>query len=429
MGSVVAAAAGAAVVATAVAGRRRRRRREAISPENALAGPPIDKVRAPEDRATPAGVVAPPDEVAVTVEVGADDGALVEAVGPATEIAAEAAEIVEAPRVEHSPVETRLAGRVNPADLLEPPLFVGRTSTGSGTADRLPPSTPPAPGPTAAPPEPPVLVAAPRRHRSLRPIVGVAVAVAVALVLGAGAVVAGSAGDDRPARGESAASADDPDRDTAPSTTTTTLPRVTAADAFGVAGRRLADAGSFSYSGNVSATDVSHVRPMLWLAVESTVEGQVSTATGRLHEIATASDGASAETVTEGRNVWGRRAPVVNDLVDESYESIPALSSIDGSPAARGAALLPTWLTSAVDPAEAAADAQGRRTFRATIPAEVLGEIEREREPVGATIVLTIDDDGDPVRVEITSAPDGPALHLVFEISAVGASVGIEVPT
>ncbi len=271
-----------------------------------------------------------------------------------------------------------------------------------------------------------MLVAPPRRHRSLRPIVGIVVA--LGLLLGAGAVVAGSAGDDRPATDESATRTDDTGPDTSPSTTATTVPPVTAADAFGAAGRRLADAGSFSYSGSVSATDVSNVRPMLWLAVESTIEGQVSTATGRLHEIATASDGSSAETVTDGQSVWGRRAPVVDDLVDEPYESIPALSTAEGSPAARGAALLPTWLASAVDPSQAPADAQGRRTFQATIPADVFGEIEREREPVGATVVLTVNHGGDPVRIEITSAPEGPLLHLILELTAVGGDVAIDVP-
>src|SRR5690606_22869757 len=116
-------------------------------------------------------------------------------------------------------------------------------------------------------------------------------------------------------------------------------------------------AGSFSYTGNVSATDVSHVRPMLWLAVASSVEGQVDTGSLRLHEIAVAADGAAAETIAVGDAVWGRRAATRDALADLAYDPVPGLSgpgSAGGDPAlvppARGAALLPAWLRAATGP-------------------------------------------------------------------------------
>lgn len=246
---------------------------------------------------------------------------------------------------------------------------------------------------------------------------------ALVLVLGLGALfLAGGDHDgaeaaDPPPAGE----ADDPER----STTTTTAP-ATAADAFTRASQRLTEAGSFTYTGTANATDVSVARPMLWLAVATTVEGEVDTSTGRLREVSVADDGSATETVAAASEVWGRRATSVDDLGDMPIESLPGLSGSE--PAGRGAALLPWWLAAAVAPSDLGLDDQGRRTFQATIPAATLGVIERDTEPVDATVTLTLDADGDPARVEIVSSPDGPRFHLVFEIGGVGAPVVIETP-
>ena len=260
---------------------------------------------------------------------------------------------------------------------------------------------------------------------------GLAVAVAaVALVLGGGAIVAGSggdgSGDDRTATASTGGTV---------ATTATTLPPVTADNAFAAAAERLTTAGSFSYSGTVSATDVSNVRPMFWLAVSSTVEGQVATSSHRLQEVAATSDGAAAETVAVGESVWGRRGPSVEALAGLPFEPIPGLSGPRpgaGDPAlvppARGAALLPAWLAAATAASDVGPDEQGRLRFQATLPAAALGEIERQRPAVDATVVLTLDATGVPVRVEVTSAPDGPAMHLVYDIAGLGQPVTIEPP-
>jgi hypothetical protein len=260
---------------------------------------------------------------------------------------------------------------------------------------------------------------------------GLAAAVAVvALVLGGGAIVAGSggdgSGDDGPATASTGGTV---------ATTATTLPPPTADSAFAASAERLTTAGSFSYSGTVSATDVSNVRPMFWLAVSSTVEGQVATSTHRLHEVAVASDGAAAETVAVGESVWGRRGPSVEALAGLAYEPIPGLSGpLPGAgdpalvPPARGAALVPAWLAAATGPTDLGPDEQGRPRFQATIPAAALGEIERRRPAVDATVVLTLDPAGVPVRVEVTSAPAGPAMRLVYDIAGLGQPVTIEPP-
>lgn len=290
------------------------------------------------------------------------------------------------------------------------------TSTGSTTADRT--ST-----------------GGPISSRTRRPPggrrTGLAAAIAaVALLLGGGAIVAGTggdgAGDDRTATASTGG--------TVP-TTATTLPPVSADNAFAAAAERLTTAGSFSYSGTVSATDVSSVRPMFWLAVSSTVEGQVATASHRLHEVAVTSGGAAAETVAVGESVWGRRGASVEALAELPFEPIPGLSGPRpgaGDPAlvppARGAALLPAWLAAVAGPTEVGPDEQGRRRFQATIPAAALGEIERQQPAVDATVVLTLDPTGVPVRVEVTSSPAGPAMHLVYDIAGLGQPVTIEPP-
>jgi hypothetical protein len=251
----------------------------------------------------------------------------------------------------------------------------------------------------------------------------IAAGLALVLVLGTGALVAAGAGDDGAEAVDPRPSGDAPT--TTHPTTTTTAP-ATAADAFVVASQRLTDAGSFSYTGTAGATDVSDARPMLWLAVDTTVEGEVDTTTGRLHELSVAEDGAAVETVAAGPEVWGRRAATVAALAEEPFEALPALSG--GEPALRGAALLPWWLAGAVGPNDAGVDELGRRTFQATLPAALLGVIERERPPVDGTMTLTLDETGEPVRIEIASSPDGPAFQLVFDIDGLGIPVTVETP-
>jgi hypothetical protein len=252
---------------------------------------------------------------------------------------------------------------------------------------------------------------------------GVAVVLVVALAAFMGARGDGDVDGDL----ETSSPTGAPDPTDQPTTAPTTVPApLTAAQAFPASADRLNAAGSFSYAGTVSATDVSHVRPMLWLSVESAVEGQVALGAGRVREVAVAADGRAVETVTDGARVFARRADAREALASLPFELLPGLSG-EGPPV-RGAALVPTWLASAVGPADAAPDEAGRRRFTATIPAAVMGQIERELAPVDATVLLTVDAAGAPVRVEVTSSPTGPPMHLVFDLSALGAPVDIQPP-
>jgi hypothetical protein len=484
LGPVVAAAAGAAVVAATVMGRRRR------PPEQpGLASPAsaADPVLAPVTdlsaaRATRATVIAsaaaadaeparsvrplsgPGHDLRPAAAAAGASGSGEQPAAPGTAVGTQAA---VGPADEPWPVEpaaTTSTGASAPAGSLPPNEPTGRAAAAAAAATPDahaggPPRRPPAAAAAtpdthaAGPPGRPAGLA-PRRIRdraglgpSRRSRAVLGGVVALGLVAGVGAVVASSGGGDRPdtaaiesgtagqagsegdAIGEGGTATEaggDAASTTEVDVTMTTPVAVTAATAFPAAADRLTAAGTFSYTGTVSATDVSHVRPMLWLSVESTLEGQVSLAAGRLHETATTSDGRVAETVTSGPQVWGRRAGSREGLAAVPYESVPALS--DAEPATKGAVLLPAWLASVVNPADAGPDESGRRRFSATVPATVLGAIERERPPVDATVVLTLDAAGAPVRVEITSAPGGPPLHLVYDLAGLGAPVDIQPP-
>jgi hypothetical protein len=257
-----------------------------------------------------------------------------------------------------------------------------------------------------------------------RALVGVVVAGGVVIVLGVGALVMAGTGSE----GTDAATDTTTPREgtvtTEASTTTTTV--VAPQEAFGSAAGRLEAAGTFAYAGSVSASDVSAVRPSLWLAVDLTVEGEASLADGRVHEVAVAGNGRATETVVAGVEVWGRSARTREGLVGQGYEGIPELSRPE--PATKGVASLARWLAAVEEPVAAGVDGQGRRLYRGTLPAAVLGPTERGRRAVDAEVLLAMDRAGVPVHVEITTVAGGPPMHMVLELSGLGAPVVIEVP-
>jgi hypothetical protein len=245
----------------------------------------------------------------------------------------------------------------------------------------------------------------------------------VVVVLGLGALVVAGAGGEpevESSRGDDAASS------TTAAPATTSVPPPSPAEAFSLAAGRLEAARSFGYRGVVSATDVSAVRPSLWLAVDTAVDGQVELPTGRLHEVAVAESGEAAETVADGSTVWGRSASTVADLAERGFQRIPALSTAE--PATKGITNLPLWLSGAVGPAATGVDPEGRRQYQATVPAALIGPTERGRRAVDATIVLVLDRGNQPVHVEITTVPGGPPLHLALDLTALGTPVGIAPP-
>jgi hypothetical protein len=229
-------------------------------------------------------------------------------------------------------------------------------------------------------------------------------------------------GDDEPA-----VVADETDTDTTDRPSTTLVDDLTPESAFEQAAARLEAAGSFAYSGSSLATDVSPVRPGLWLKVELTMSGDVDLRSGRLHDVGVTADGRVTETVTDGITVWGRLADSQDDLPDVGFLTVgdPTVP-----PRRRGAALLPTWLQASIDRQELPDDgtATGGRRFRATIPADVFGEVEDGSPAVDAEMLLTLDASGDPLHIEITNGPDGPPLYLVLDLTALSRPVDIPLP-
>lgn len=245
----------------------------------------------------------------------------------------------------------------------------------------------------------------------------------VLAVLAVGLIVAlGVAGqsEDQP-EAAVASSDDDNDEDESPDQpTTTAVGDLTADQAFTQASQRLQAAGSFAYTGTSEATDVSPVRPGLWLGVQLTTFGEVDLQAGRLHEIGLAADGSASETVTDGVTVWGRLASDTEGLAEQPYQTVGELGG--EPPRSMGAALLSFWLDAAVDRQAIGPD------FRAVIPAEAFGVIEDGRPAVAAEILLTLDPNGDPVHVEVTTAPAGPPLRLVLDLVRIGEPLAIALP-
>jgi hypothetical protein len=209
-------------------------------------------------------------------------------------------------------------------------------------------------------------------------------------------------------------------------TTTTAIDEVSPHQAFAQAADRLVAGGSFGYAGTTSAIDVSHVRPGLWLAVDLIVEGEVETSAESVHEIAVDGGGRATETVSQGPVVWGRLATSREALAEAAY--LPITEESGGQGAGKGAALLPAWLDSTVDRQDAGTDGRGRRVLRATLPASVLGEVVDGRPARDASVLLTLDAGGDPVRVEVTSVPSGPPLRLALDLVRIGEPVVIDLP-
>jgi hypothetical protein len=312
-----------------------------------------------------------------------------------------------APPVVPRPVEEPPTEATPPADR---PVEEPHTEPAPEVAD--PTRAPPASGPDTITPR----VAG--RGRAGPVVIGLALV--VVLAAGVGLFVAARE-DDRPGADVEAGATT-----SAAPTTTTTVAELSPQDAFALAADRLVAGGSFGYVGTSSATDVSHVRPGLWLAVDLTVEGEVETSAESVHEIAVDGGGRATETVSAGPLVWGRLATSREALADATY--LPITEESGGQAARKGAALLPAWLDSTVDRQDAGTDGRGHRLLRATLPASVLGEVVDGRPAGDASVLLTVDAEGDPVRVEVTSMPAGPPLRLALDLLRIGEPVVIDVP-
>jgi hypothetical protein len=248
------------------------------------------------------------------------------------------------------------------------------------------------------------------------------VGLALAIVVGAGiGLFAATRDDERPDTdvGAGVTTSAEP-------TTTTAIDELSPHEAFAQAADRLVAGGSFGYTGTTSAIDVSHVRPGLWLAVDLTVEGEVVTSAESVHEIAVDGGGRATETVSEGPVVWGRLATSREALPDATY--LPITEESGEQAAGKGVALLPAWLDATADRQDAGTDRHGNRVLRATLPADVLGEIVDGRPAGDATVQLTLDAAGDPVRVEVASQPAGPPLRLALDLVRIGEPVVIDLP-
>lgn len=337
----------------------------------------------------------------------------------ATDVAADAPVEPDLPLVFLSELHDRFRADVD-GDPAQPPG--GGPATGRGDGDRsgaiAGPATPAPDAPVAAGEarERGAPATTPRRRFGRAAGVVALIGLVVALVA---AVAVGSSGGDGGADAETRGPAETP-------TTSAPVPPPSPAEAFRLASERLQSGGSFAYTGTVHATDVSRARPGLWLAVDVLVTGEVDLLAGRVRETAVVPGSGATETVTDGIDAWGRSAPDPEGLPVEAYQGVSLPSEAESGHL--GAALLPVWLGFAGGAEDAGPDELGRASFRAVLPAEALGEVQRGQGPVAAVIVLSLDEAGGPARVEITSVPDGAQLRVVYDISGIGDPVVITPP-
>ena len=166
---------------------------------------------------------------------------------------------------------------------------------------------------------------------------------------------------------------------------------------------------------------------MMWLAVQSSVTGEVELASGRLHEVAVGADGRGSETVTQGTVVWGRRASRAASLDAEPYALVPELSDPD-RPGGRGLVMLPTWLAAATEAVEVDTTPGEPTQYQATVPADVVGEVERGIEPPRTSWRCSPSTaTARPFAIELDDRGQRPPA-LVLELTAIGEPVAIAPP-
>jgi hypothetical protein len=201
--------------------------------------------------------------------------------------------------------------------------------------------------------------------------------------------------------------------------------------AFAQASRRLELGGSYSYHGTVHAPAASDARPAHGPASDVTVDGEVQWPL-RTHDVAVDASGRAVETITVGPSIWQRAAPSEDRLTTTPYAFVGDVATWNSAvvPFGAGAARLPGWLTATTDRARRST-ADGRRTFVATLPAGRLGDVGAGEPRTDAEVVLTVDAEGDPLRIEVAlpgEAATGSAWRVSLDISAIGDPVAIDVP-
>lgn len=192
--------------------------------------------------------------------------------------------------------------------------------------------------------------------------------------------------------------------------------------AYYAALNRLRQAGSFAYRGNVHAAGYSVFRPAGQPALDVSVDGAVILSHGLSRDVAVDSMGRAAETVTSGPTVWTRSAATAEALDDAEW----GLAPTDGTNFL-GTAALALLVISAGNPQQEPVDEAGRRVIRGTLPAGD-NRVSGSELVAGAELVLTLDEDGDIVRMVVSSAPVDPQLRLELDITRIGEPQDIAPP-
>jgi hypothetical protein len=156
--------------------------------------------------------------------------------------------------------------------------------------------------------------------------------------------------------------------------------------------------------------------------VEVPIEGEVSLPRKARHQAHGPGRGIIEEVIV-GPNRWARSAASADELAAAPWNLI-----YQGSDR-MGMTQLPTLLRSTTGRLDGGIDADGNRRARAAIPdGQIEGLLSAEAEGDGE-VVLTVDDEGVPLVVELTTAtPESGDVTLTWHLLRLGEPVEIDLP-
>lgn len=182
--------------------------------------------------------------------------------------------------------------------------------------------------------------------------------------------------------------------------------------AFAEAMLRFGDVESFAYRGSVRGAGSGPLRSGPWVAGDADVEGAVLLNRGLARDVAVDGSGRWVEMLRSGRTVWRRSAPNATALEGTPWDGRVAVLGEDWLDAAAVARALRTAGT----PRGEAPDAAGHRVIRATLRERELSESPAGPFP-GADVLLTLDDAGDIVHIQLLWPGFDPLLVIDLDIS------------
>jgi hypothetical protein len=191
------------------------------------------------------------------------------------------------------------------------------------------------------------------------------------------------------------------------------------ANAIQAAADRLESAGTFTYTATIESSFPDDPDPALRGPLVDYVDGAIELP-DRVVERVSPDFGDVAEHVLIGPERWSRWS-----FQPDGLDELPWIPESHDTEALDSRSLV-GWLTASTDHQDAGTDPEGRRLVRATVPARDLPGTRGE-----GTLEVTLDDDGDPVRIALRTTDENIGLleEASYELSAFGDPVDVPRPS